>query len=63
MNWTSTRVPMWQSDCQELRKLQRPFQLRDVGLENEKFIEMFAARFDFEIERVGSTVIFRQKEN
>lgn len=54
---------MWQSDCQELRKLQRSFQLRDVGVENEKFVEMFAVRFDFEIEREGSTVTFRQKEN
>ena len=54
---------MWQSDCQELRKLQRPFQLRDVSRENEKFVEMFAARFDFDVEREGSTVTFRQKEN
>jgi hypothetical protein len=52
---------MWQSDCEEYRKLRRPFQLRDVGLENERFIELYAARFDFDIERDGSTVTFREK--
>ena len=53
---------MWQSDCEDLRKLRAPFQLRDVGIENERFVELYAARFDFNIERHGSTVTFRLKE-
>ena len=62
MNWTSTRMPNWQSDCEDLRKLRHPFQLRDVGVENERFVEKYADRFDFKVEREGSTVTFRQKE-
>ena len=54
---------MWQSDCEDYRRLRRPFQLRDVGRENERFIELYAARFDLDIEREGSTVIFRERLN
>jgi hypothetical protein len=61
MNWTSTRIPLWQSDCEQFRKLRRPFEVRDVGPENDVFVDAFANRFDFDVDRRGSTATLSPK--
>jgi hypothetical protein len=62
MNWSSTQVPLWQIDCEEFRKVGRPFELRDVTTpEHEKFVEVFSVRHGLWTEREGTTVRFSQK--
>jgi hypothetical protein len=61
MDWTSTRVPMWQSDCEQLRRLRRPFELRDVAVENERFVELYAERWELLVTKGGTTVTFSPK--
>ena len=59
LNWTSAKVPYWQSDCDAYRKLAKPFELRDVESNTqEAFAILYALQFDFEYKRDGSTVIF-----
>ena len=59
MNWTSTKVPLWQIDCEEFRKVGRPFELRDVTTpEHEKFIEALSIRHGLRTEGQGATVRF-----
>jgi hypothetical protein len=59
MNWTSTQVPLWQIDCDEFRKVGRPFELRDVvSAEHEQFVAVFSVRFGWAIKREGSVVVF-----
>ena len=62
MNWTSTKVPLWQIDCENFRKIRQPFELRDVGPEHTDFIEEFTNRFNLECERSGTTVTFYRKK-
>jgi hypothetical protein len=58
LNWTTTKVPMWQIDCEAYRKLKRPFELRDATtVEHEKFIFAFCARYDWLYEWSGHTVV------
>ena len=61
MNWTSTRIPLWQADCEDFRKLRRPFELHDVGPENDVFVDAFALRFDLNVARDGSKATFSPK--
>ena len=59
MNWTSTQVPLWQIDCDEFRKVGRPFELRDVNTpEHENFVAVFSVRFGWTAKREGTMVIF-----
>jgi hypothetical protein len=59
MNWTSTTVPLWQIDCDNFRRVGRPFELRDVTtMEHERFVEMFCARYDIECIKDGTIVRF-----
>ena len=59
MNWTSTKAPLWQIDCDEFRNRKKPFELRDVTTEeHEKFTLVYASRFDLGYKRTGSTVLF-----
>ena len=59
MNWTSTRVPLWQVDCENFRRTMRPFELRNVETaEHEEFIEHFTARYGLTAQRQGATVVF-----
>lgn len=54
MNWTTTTVPLWQIDCDNYRKVGKPFELRDVTTsEHEAFAEVFAARYDLACNRKG----------
>lgn len=57
MNWTSTRTPMWQTDCHEFRKARRPFEVRDVELaEDIEFCSRIAVDFGWEATYQGTTV-------
>lgn len=56
-NWTSPRLPLWQVDCEEFRKSESPFELRDVGPEHERFIHVYATRFGLDVRREGSTIV------
>lgn len=39
MNWTSTKVPLWQTDCETFRTVGRRFELRDVATTaHEEFV-------------------------
>jgi hypothetical protein len=62
MNWTSAKVNSWQSDCDAYRKLNKPFQLRDVqGRTQEAFALIYALQFGINYNRDGSTVTFSPK--
>jgi len=62
MNYTSVKAPFWQSDCDAYRKLNRPFQLRDVkSRTQEAFALVYALHFGFNYDRAGSTVTFSPK--
>ena len=58
MNWTSTKIPLWQIECDHLRKTLSPFELRDVGPEHNGFIEAFTTLYNLECVREGSTITF-----
>src|SRR5687768_7560762 len=59
LNWTSTKVPLWQIDCDEYRKLRKPFELRDVTTEEHKvFAVAYSSRFDLEYKFTESAVVF-----
>lgn len=57
MNWTSTRVPMWQIDCENFRQV-GSFRLEHVGPEHMPFVETFAAKHNLRFKVEGSTVRF-----
>ena len=62
MNWTTTKVPLWQIDCENFRRTMRPFELRDVmAPEHLEFVQHFAARYELEVEEKGTTMLFRPK--
>ena len=59
MNWTSTKVPMWQLDCQNFWRAGSIFEVRDVTSEEDlKFIEIFARSHDLSCKMNGSIVSF-----
>ena len=59
MNWTSTKVPLWQIDCDAFRKVKREFELRDVTTEeHEQFVLAFYGRYDWKPKQSGTTVTF-----
>jgi hypothetical protein len=59
MNWTTTKVPLWQADCENFRKAGPPFELRDVtAQEHLTFIKDFATRNRLKLKRAGSVVRF-----
>jgi hypothetical protein len=59
VNWTSTQVPLWQIDCDEFRKVGRPFELRDVTTpEHENFCAVFSIRVGWKFKKEGTTVLF-----
>lgn len=59
MNSTSTKVPLWELDCDSFRRTLRPFALHDVTDEaHHRFVASFAREFDLRTEKVGSKVIF-----
>ena len=58
MSWTSTRIPLWQIECENLRKSLKPFELRDVGPEHNPFIEAFTTLYRMNCIREGSVVTF-----
>jgi hypothetical protein len=54
LNWTTTKIPLWQIDCESYRKAGQPFELREVTTpEHEQFVQVFAARYDLQITREG----------
>lgn len=61
-NWTSTKVPLWETDCLQFWRAGLPFQLRDVSTaEHDRFVRQFAAAHDLEVTRDGSTVLFEPR--
>lgn len=51
---------MWQIDCETFRKVEHPFELREVTTpEHQGFVEVFAARYDLPWKKEGTTVVFR----
>jgi hypothetical protein len=59
MNWTSTKVPMWQIDCENFRKVGTPFELRHVTSEDHKaFVAAFAKENTLITSEQGTTVHF-----
>jgi hypothetical protein len=58
MNWTTTRVPLWQSDCENFRRALQPFEVRDVvTAEQWQFIEDFATRYELTIRKHGFVAV------
>jgi hypothetical protein len=50
MNWTSTKVPLWQIDCENFRRVGGRFELREVSADEHKsFIIDFAKRHDLKV--------------
>lgn len=61
MDWTSTRVPMWQIDCENFRS-SGVVELQHVSTpEHKAFVEAFVAQHDLDVEWKGSTVRFLPK--
>ena len=59
-NWTSTTVPLWETDCVEFWRAGLPFELRDVTEEaHYLFVARFSAAHDLVVSREGTTVVFR----
>ncbi len=60
LNWTTTKVPCWQTDCEAFRRVGHPFELHDVTTAaHEEFVETFCAHYDCHVMRAGTTVTFR----
>jgi hypothetical protein len=59
MNWTSTKVPMWQLDCQNFWRAGSTFEVRDVSTEEDKkFIEIFANSHNLPFTRRENSFVF-----
>ena len=59
MNWTSTKVPMWQLDCQNFWRAGSAFEVRDVASDEDKqFIEIFASSHNLTFTRFGNSALF-----
>jgi hypothetical protein len=64
MNWTSTRVPLWQIDCENFYRSGHPIELRDVTTnEHKQFVAAFAQRHQLRIIERGTTVRFERENN
>jgi hypothetical protein len=62
-NWTSTEVPMWDTDCVQYWRAGLPFELRNVVLpEHHAFVEQFAAAHGLRVSRENTTVVFTFEE-
>lgn len=61
-NWTSTTVPLWETDCLQFWRAGLPFQLRDVTSEDHfLFVARFAKAHNLDIRQDGSTVTFEPR--
>jgi hypothetical protein len=61
-NWTSTKVPLWETDCIQFWRAGHPFELRDVSAEDHyRFVTTFARAHDLEVRHEGSTITFRAR--
>ena len=59
MNFTTTKVPLWQIECDNFRRVDSEYELRDMATtEHDQFVQALAARYDLDITRLGSTVTF-----
>ncbi len=59
INWTSTEVPMWETDCVQFWRTGLPFELRNVTTdEHDAFVQRFAEAHQLTVERYGNTVCF-----
>ncbi len=62
VNWTSTSTPLWQIDCENFRKVGKPFELRNVvTLQHRQFIEAFAERYYLDVEHGDGFARFVQR--
>jgi hypothetical protein len=58
-NWTSTEVPMWETDCVQFWRTGLPFELRSVTTaEHDEFVQRFAQAHQLRVEREGSVARF-----
>ena len=63
-NWTSTTVPLWETDCMQFWRAGLPFELRDVTEEaHYLFVARFSAAHDLVVSREGTTVVFEPMPN
>ena len=61
-NWTSTKVPLWETDCIQFWRAGQPFELRDVTTEEHcMFVARFASAHDLEVVRKDCAVVFTPK--
>lgn len=61
VNWTSTKVPLWETDCLQFWRAGRPFELRDVCTDDHfQFVAQFAKAHHLEVQRDGERVYFSQ---
>lgn len=59
MNRTSTNHPRWKIECDEFRKLGKPFKLGNAStVEHMAFIQAFCMTFEWTAKQLGETVIF-----
>ena len=59
MNFTTTKVPLWQIECDNFRRVGSEYELRDMATaEHDQFVQALAARYDLDFTRLGSTVTF-----
>lgn len=58
-NWTSTKVPLWETDCIQFWRAGQPFELRDISTEDHYlFVARFSAAHHLDVSRAGGTVTF-----
>jgi hypothetical protein len=58
LNWTSTMVPLWESDLINFWRAGKPFEVRDVTTTEQSLIlTQFAASHELDVIREGSKVI------
>lgn len=63
VNWTSTKVPMWEMDCLQFWRAGQPFELRDVLTEEHLlFVSHFANAHELEVEREGDSILFLPRD-
>jgi hypothetical protein len=61
-NWTSTKVPLWETDCLQFWRTGQSFELRDVSAEEHfLFIARFSKAHELAVRREGNTVVFEMR--
>lgn len=61
-NWTTTKVPLWETDCVQFWRAGMPFALKDVSTEEHfLFVARFSHAHDLSVVREGTTVTFYPK--